>query len=52
MQLPTMKAGADDEDGEGEVEMSGVVPSAMDDSDEEGEEVMFSDEPGSKIDTF
>ena len=48
MQLPTMKAGADDdEDGEeGTFEM-GVVPSAMDD-DEEDEE--FTDEP--KLDTY
>lgn len=53
MQLPSMKAGTGDEDGdEGELEMSGVVPSAMDDSDDEDDEVMFSDEPTSKIDSY
>lgn len=44
MQLPTVKAGEEDE---GELEMAGVVPSAIDDSDDE-DEVMFSDEPGGK----
>ena len=52
MQLPSMKAGGDDENEDGgEFEM-GVVPSAMDDSDDESDgEVVFSDEPV-KIDTY
>ena len=52
MQLPVMKEGADDEDGEFEM---GAVPSAMDDDDDDddddNDEVIFSDEP-EKIETF
>jgi hypothetical protein len=50
MQLPSMKAGEDDDDEEGEFEM-GVVPSAMDDDDDDDDEMIFSDEPD-KIDTY
>lgn len=51
MQLPSMKGGEDGDGEEGEFEM-GVVPSAMDeDDDDESDEVIFSDEPN-KIDTF
>jgi hypothetical protein len=39
MELPAMTAG--DEEGENELELTGVVPSAADDDDGEG----FSDEP-------
>jgi hypothetical protein len=34
MELPAMNAGAD-EDGDGGLELTGVVPSAVDDDDEE-----------------
>jgi hypothetical protein len=49
MQLPSMKTDADGDE-EGEFEM-GVVPSAMDDDDDEGDEMVFSDEPA-KIDAY
>lgn len=48
MQLPSTKAGADEQDGdEGEFELSAVVPSAADSDDEDDREVtdVFSDEP-------
>jgi hypothetical protein len=39
MELPALRAG--DDEGENGLELTGVVPSAADDDDEEG----FSDEP-------
>jgi hypothetical protein len=53
MELPAMNAGAD-EDGDGGLELTGVVPSAADDDDEEVEvhEMSngggFRDEPSSE----
>jgi hypothetical protein len=43
MELPALTAG-DDEDAEGVLEMTDVVPSALD-SDDDEEEISFEDEP-------
>jgi hypothetical protein len=46
MELPPMTAGDDEDDGEGGLELTGVVPSAVDDDDEPGiSNDEFSDEP-------
>jgi hypothetical protein len=49
MELPAMNAGAD-EDGDGGLELTGVVPSAADDDDDDDEvhDGGFRDEPSSE----